>query len=183
VNTNGMTSGASQQVRRLLPMLGGGLILILLFGFLLSRVGARTTTPRPATSATSSRRRSSEPASSSASRGGDLDRLGVAPGGGQHRHPAAHLQRGDDHPDPQPAQLVLRAHGRMRLRPSGAREAVEKYGGENWYVTTSATSTARPCATRSRSWTCSRSRTTCGGSATRCWPTCSPATRTRRSSS
>ena len=31
-------------------------------------------------------------------------------------------------------ELVVRAHGRIRLRPDRARDAVEKYGGENWYV-------------------------------------------------
>ena len=31
-------------------------------------------------------------------------------------------------------ELVLRAHGRIRVRAELARSVVEKYGGENWYV-------------------------------------------------
>jgi SPFH domain / Band 7 family len=31
-------------------------------------------------------------------------------------------------------ELVLKAHGRIRIRPELARSVVEKYGGESWYV-------------------------------------------------
>jgi hypothetical protein len=135
VNTNGMTNGAAGQVRRLAPLLAGAFILVILAGFGLSRVGCANHHTPP----------------------GHVGYLKSVPifGAGEF----VGIQKGPTStgwvwrqevvnidirprtyseemtiPTRNRLELVLKAHGRMQLRSERAREAVEKYGGENWYV-------------------------------------------------
>jgi hypothetical protein len=130
-----MTSGAARQMRRVAPLVAGAFIVLLLLGFGLSRVGCANHHTPP----------------------GHIGYLKSVPilGAGEY----IGIQRGPTStgwvwrqevvnidvrtrtftevmviPTRQRLELELRAHGRMRLRPEQAQVAVEKYGGENWYV-------------------------------------------------
>jgi hypothetical protein len=130
-----MTSGAARQVRRLAPALAVAFIVILLAGFGLSRVGcANHHTPPGHVGYIKSR-----PIF------GAGEFIGVQKGptstGWVWRQEVVNIDvRPSTHseemtiPTRNRLELVLRAHGRIRLRAERARAAVEKYGGENWYV-------------------------------------------------
>jgi hypothetical protein len=135
VNTNGMTSGAARQVRRLAPLVAGAFILLLLLGFGLSRVGcANHHTPPGHIGYIKSR-----PIL------GAGQFIGIQKGptstGWVWRQEVVNIDVRTKTfteelliPTRQRLELSLRAHGRIRLRPDRAQAAVEKYGGENWYV-------------------------------------------------
>jgi SPFH domain / Band 7 family len=135
VNTNGMSSGAARQVRRLAPLLAGALILLLLLGFGLSRVGcANHHTPPGHVGYLKSRPLF-----------GAGEFIGVQKGptstGWVWRQEVVNIDvrprtYGEEMtiPTRNRLELVLRAHGRIRLRPDQSRVVVEKYGGANWYV-------------------------------------------------
>ncbi len=134
MNTNGMASGAAQQVRRLAPMLAGVVILIVLFFFLLSRVGCDNhhTPPghigyiksQPIFGAGQFIGIQRGPTSTGWVWRQDVTNIDVRPRTYTEEMTIPTRNR---------LELVLRAHGRIRLRPDRAREAVEKYGGEKWY--------------------------------------------------
>jgi len=135
VNTNGMTSGAARQVRRLAPLVAAAFIFLLLVGFGLSRVGcANHHTPpghvgylksRPIFGAGEFIGIQRGPTSTGWVWRQEVVNIDVRPRTFSEEMTIPTRNR---------LELVLRAHGRIRLRPDRARVAVEKYGGENWYV-------------------------------------------------
>jgi hypothetical protein len=134
VNTNGM-SGAARQVRRLAPVTAGALIAVVLIGFGLSRMGcANNHTPpghvgyiksRPILGAGEFIGIQRGPTSTGWVWRQEVTNIDVRPRTYSEEMTIPTRNR---------LELVLRAHGRIRLRPEQARIAVEKYGGAEWYA-------------------------------------------------
>jgi hypothetical protein len=134
VNTNGM-SGAARQVRRLAPVTAGALIAVVLIGFGLSRMGcANNHTPpghvgyiksRPILGAGEFIGIQRGPTSTGWVWRQEVTNIDVRPRTYSEEMTIPTRNR---------LELVLRAHGRIRLRPEQARIAVEKYGGAEWYT-------------------------------------------------
>jgi SPFH domain / Band 7 family len=135
VNTNGMRSGAARQVRRVAPLVAGAFILLVLLGFGLSRLGcANHHTPpghigyiksRPILGAGEFIGVQKGPTSTGWVWRQEVVNIDVRPRTFTEEMVIPTRQR---------LELTLRAHGRIRLRADQAQVAVEKYGGENWYV-------------------------------------------------
>ncbi len=135
MNTNGMTNGAARQVRKFGPVVAGAFILLLLMGFGLSRVGcANHHTPPGHVGYIKS-----------TPLFGAGEFVGIQKGptstGWVWRQEVVNIDvrprtYGEEMiiPTRNRLELVVRAHGRIRLRADRAREAVEKYGGESWYL-------------------------------------------------
>jgi hypothetical protein len=125
----------AQQVRRLGPVVGAGLILFLIVGFGLSRVGcANHHTPpghvgyiksTPIFGAGEFVGIQEGPTSTGWVWRQEVVNIDVRPRTYSEEMTIPTRNR---------LELVLRAHARIRLRPDRAREAVEKYGGEAWYL-------------------------------------------------
>ncbi len=134
MNTNGM-SGAARQVRRLAPVTAGALIAVVLIGFGLSRMGcANNHTPpghvgyiksRPILGAGEFIGIQRGPTSTGWVWRQEVTNIDVRPRTYSEEMTIPTRNR---------LELVLRAHGRIRLRPEQARIAVEKYGGAEWYT-------------------------------------------------
>jgi regulator of protease activity HflC (stomatin/prohibitin superfamily) len=135
VSSNGMTGGAAHQMKRFAPILGGVLVVLILAGFGLSRVGcANHHTPpghvgyvksRPLVGAGEFIGIQKGPTST-----GWVWRLDVVNVDVRTRTFSEEMLI----PTRNRLELTLRAHARISLRPDRVREVVEKYGGENWYA-------------------------------------------------
>jgi hypothetical protein len=128
-------SGAARQVRRLAPVTAGALIAVVLIGFGLSRMGcANNHTPpghvgyiksRPILGAGEFIGIQRGPTSTGWVWRQEVTNIDVRPRTYSEEMTIPTRNR---------LELVLRAHGRIRLRPEQARIAVEKYGGAEWYT-------------------------------------------------
>jgi hypothetical protein len=135
VKTNGMTSGAAGQVRKLSVLVAVAFTVIVVGGFGLSRVGcANHHTPPgnvgyirsvPFFGAGEFVGVQTGPTSTGFVWRQEVVNIDIRP----------HTYREEmTIPTRNRLELVVWAHGRIRLRAERARDAVEKYGGENWYV-------------------------------------------------
>jgi hypothetical protein len=128
-------SGGVAQVRRLAPVVAVAFVVLLLGGFGLSRVGcANHHTPpghvgyvksRPLFGAGEFVGVQTGPTSTGWVWRQEVTNVDVRPRTFSEEMTIPTRNR---------LELALRAHGRIRLRPELARSAVEKYGGESWYV-------------------------------------------------
>lgn len=134
MNSNGMTNGAARQVRRFGPLVAGGIILLLVLGFGLSRVGcANHHTPPghvgyiksiPLLGAGEFVGIQSGPTSTGWVWRQEVVNIDVRPRTYREQMTIPTRNR---------LELVLWAHARIRLRPDRVRDAVEKFGGASWY--------------------------------------------------
>jgi hypothetical protein len=135
VTSNGMSSEAVDRLRRIAPIAGGALIVVLIAGVGLSRVGCANHHTPPGHIGYIK----------SIPLVGAGEYVGIQEGptstGWVWRQQVVNLDVrtrtfSEEMVIPTRARLevALKAHARVRLRPERSREVVEKYGGENWYV-------------------------------------------------